>query len=66
MESRKKGIAMTAVLALAAMKPTNRTELAIAGFITLIAIVAISWQWNLDKEKKNENKTDNTDVPTGG
>ena len=56
MESRKKGIAMTAVLALAAMKPTNRTELAIAGFITLIAIVAISWQWNLDKEKKNETR----------
>ena len=51
-ESRKKGIAITAILALAAMKPSNKTELSIAGGITLIAIVAILVQAYLDKEKK--------------
>jgi hypothetical protein len=51
-ESRKKGIAVTAVLALAAMKPTNRTELAIAGCITVISIIAIICFAYLEKEKK--------------
>ena len=62
-ESRKKGIAVTSILALAAMKPSNKTELAIAGFITVIAVIAIGAQAYLDKEKKDEEKTDTEPVP---
>ncbi len=53
MESRKKGIALYTITALVAMKPTNRTELVIAGCVTLVAIVAILCQFKLDpKEEK--------------
>lgn len=47
-------------------KPANKTELVIAGCITLIAIVAISWQYLLDKEKKDVQKTDDVNVSAGG
>ena len=53
-ESRKKGIALTAILALAAMKPANRTELAVAGGIVLIAIVGILAFTYLERGKRNE------------
>lgn len=66
MESRKKGIALYTITALVAMKPTTRTELAIAGCITIIAIVAIIMQWSLDKEKKDVQKNIDVNVPAGG
>lgn len=52
MESKKKGIAVTGIIALAALKPTSKTELVIAACITVIVIVAISWQGFLDRAKK--------------
>ena len=57
-ESRKKGIAITAILALAAMKPTNKTELAIAGGITVIALAALVAQTILDRQKNNNKVVD--------
>jgi len=51
MESKTKSIAVTGVIALAALKPTTKTELVIAACITLIVIVAISWQGVLDRKK---------------
>ena len=53
-ESRKKGVAITAILALAAMKPTNNPELIVAGAIAAIAIVAICVQGLLDTQKKEK------------
>lgn len=50
--SKKQVIAIVAMLTLAVMKPTTKLELVIAGCVTLIAIVAISWQGYLDKGKK--------------
>lgn len=56
MESRKKGIALTAMGLLVAYKPSNYMELAVAGCVLIIACYAINRQSNLDdKETKNDN-----------
>ena len=55
-ESRKKGIAITAILALAAMQPKSKIELMIGGFITAIAIVAIGVQTFIDYKKNSVDK----------
>ena len=52
MESRKKGIALTAITALVAFKPTTYIELAVAGCVLIIAIYAINRQSTLDKGKE--------------
>lgn len=62
-ESRKKGIALTAILALAALKPANYIELGVAGGIVLIAIYAINRQANIDKEKNNVKENVTKSVP---
>lgn len=60
--SKKQVIAIVAMLTLAVMKPTTKLELIVAGCITLIAIVGISWQGFLDKGDKNEN-SNHSNVP---
>ena len=60
MESKKKGIALTAMGLLVAYKPTTYIELAVAGAVLIIAIYAINRQAVIDKGDKNETKTDNT------
>ena len=57
MESRKKGIAIAAITALVAYKPTTYIELAVAGCVLIIAIYAIRRQANTD---------DNGDKPKNG
>lgn len=66
MESRKKGIAIAAITALVAYKPSNYIELAVAGCVLIIAVYAINRQSNLDKEKKYEENSNNLigDNPT--
>ncbi len=53
---RKTGIALGTVIILREMKPENYIEFAVVGCMTVIVLVAILSQWNLDrnKEKKNE------------
>ena len=57
---RKTGIAIGSVFVLREMKPENYIELAVVGCMTVIVLVAILSQWNLDKEKKNETKNNSS------
>ena len=63
-ESRKKGIAITAVVAIAALKPTNYMELSVVVGIVLIALYAINRQANIDKGEKNGLSKNNTTADT--
>lgn len=65
MESKKKGLAVTAIVALTAMKPASRTELVVVGGVVLIALVGILVQAYLDRGKKNETETTTNNVPIG-
>ena len=56
MESRKKGIAITAITALVAYKPTTYIEITVAVCVLIIACYAIRCQSKetLNKGEKNE------------
>ena len=58
MESKKKGIALTAMGLLVAYKPTTYIELAVAGCVLIIALYAINRQAVIDNGGKNEDETD--------
>ncbi|KKN78869.1 hypothetical protein LCGC14_0346410 [marine sediment metagenome] len=58
-ESRKKGIAITAITALVAYRPETYIELAVCGCVLIIAVYAINRQWNIDNGEKNEENNDN-------
>jgi hypothetical protein len=65
--SKKQVIAIVGMITLAVMKPATKTELMVAGFVTLIAIVAISTQTYLDgKGVKNGANNDVPNVSAGG
>lgn len=55
MESKKKGLAVTAVVGLLAYQPSTWQEISVAVLVTLIVLYAINRQANIDdKEKTNE------------
>lgn len=64
---RKMGITLGTIYILKDFNVTSRIQLVLAGFIFLIAVIGITVQWNLDKEKKSEtNKNDiDVDMPAG-
>ena len=49
---RKGAIALGTIWVLKDLNPKSIMEFAIAGCITLIAVIAITYQWNLDREKE--------------
>jgi hypothetical protein len=63
MESRKKGIAISAITALVAYKPSTKVELVVAGCVTLIALAAIYLQAKSDDKEKPDAPSGETTPP---
>lgn len=60
MESKKKGLAVTAVVGLLAYQPKTWQEISVAVLVTIIVMYAINRQANIDNGK---NSVDNNDKP---